>query len=251
MQPGSSWIELTSSSPPSIANRRRSSCIGTYGRLLMKRRSCGAVQGEPRSAPFWPGWPFWPWLSVSGRAGRSGRWARSGRGWPFWPLGRCGAPEPLLASLAVLAHRASVARRRRSAGAAVWRAPCVAGAARAWGRAVGVGQRTPRSSGPAEPARSAAARSSGGPAWTGACARRHGPARFAVDRDVGRRRGRRTRSRARGRVACWSAATGRRRDLARTAFGRPVRAWSGGRRPDAGRRGGRDRDGACGRGAGS
>ena len=32
---------LTSSSPPSIAKRRRSSCIGTYGRLLMNRRSCG------------------------------------------------------------------------------------------------------------------------------------------------------------------------------------------------------------------
>ena len=40
---GSSWTGVTSSSPPSIANRRRSSCIGTYGRLLMNRRSCGAV----------------------------------------------------------------------------------------------------------------------------------------------------------------------------------------------------------------
>jgi len=36
-----------------MPNRRRSSCIGTYGRLLMKRRSWGAVQPLERSA-----WPF-------------------------------------------------------------------------------------------------------------------------------------------------------------------------------------------------
>src|SRR4051794_41311303 len=38
-----------------MPNRRRSSCIGTYGRLLMKRRSCGAVHwvlGPPFECPF-------------------------------------------------------------------------------------------------------------------------------------------------------------------------------------------------------
>jgi hypothetical protein len=37
---------------PLIPNRRRSSCIGTYGRLLMNRRSCGAV--HPGGGPSGP-----------------------------------------------------------------------------------------------------------------------------------------------------------------------------------------------------
>ena len=61
---------MTSSSLPLIAKRRRSSCIGTYGRLLMKRRSCGAVQGEPLRIG--TSRPFGHW---SGRLARSGRTA--------------------------------------------------------------------------------------------------------------------------------------------------------------------------------
>ena len=44
---------VTSSSPPSMPKRRRSSCIGTYGRLLMKRRSWGAVHWPLRSGFAW------------------------------------------------------------------------------------------------------------------------------------------------------------------------------------------------------
>ena len=61
---------VTSSSSPSIPNRRRSSCIGTYGRLLMKRRSWGAVQPAGGSGA---------WPSAPGR-GRSRAGRRPGRG---------------------------------------------------------------------------------------------------------------------------------------------------------------------------
>ena len=74
-QPGSRRTGVTSSSPPSMPNLRRSSCIGTYGRLLMNRRSCGAVHwvsGTP---------PRWPWWRACAGAGRpaSGRHRRGAR----------------------------------------------------------------------------------------------------------------------------------------------------------------------------
>ena len=113
---------VTSSSSPSMPKRRRSSCIGTYGRLLMNRRSCGAVHCPFRSGP-WHGAPLGsvaasrssepdacpvsggsaPTVEAPGAAGLPwgrGSRDRSGRraAWPVWPDGatwrRSSRPTP-------------------------------------------------------------------------------------------------------------------------------------------------------------
>ena len=64
---------LTSSGWPFSSNRRRSSCMGTYGRDLMKRRSCACVQ-RPPSSPFGAG----AGPRASGAAGAVGAAGASG-----------------------------------------------------------------------------------------------------------------------------------------------------------------------------
>ena len=59
-------IGETSSSAPQIPNRRRSSCIGTHGRLLMNRRSWAVVHVErgPSKVPAWPPGPAGSWTGA-------------------------------------------------------------------------------------------------------------------------------------------------------------------------------------------
>ncbi len=143
-----------------MPKRRRSSCIGTYGRLLMKRRSCGAVQ------PLDVGW--------AGRGRRAGRRGPSPRRLVGGPGGRSLAPL----------ERLGLARRRRRADVLVGdRRPSMAlGAMRSPGRTVGRARAAGARSGRAEPAR-------GGPAAASAVALGRGVGHRAAPAGTGRARG--------------------------------------------------------------
>src|SRR4051794_41824271 len=76
-----------------MPNRRRSSCIGTYGRLLMKRRSCGAVHwvlGPPFECPFIG--PFAVPLVVGPAGAGIGGGGGGARNRVLFPLPFSGAP---------------------------------------------------------------------------------------------------------------------------------------------------------------
>ena len=188
----------------------------------MKRRSCGAVHGEPRSAPFGPCWPFWPFwpsavpgLPLTGAtvlavvrlsgglpvAGRQAVAAVVAAAMP--PAGRPGRSGPF----------GRAGRRRRSRGA---RSP----APRAGGRVVR-GRGGPRSSTPRWSAADGA--------WRGR--RIGGRLRRRRDRrgSGARRRGPRLTRSAGWVGTCWSAATGGGATWPVAALGRPVRARAGGR----------------------